>query len=479
MARSRRSTWRRTPPVPAIPVGPGPSGIAITPDGGTAYVVNGQTPGTVTPIHTADNSTGAAISVGDSPVAIAITPDGKTAYVTNSDSHDVTPIDTASNTARTPISVPERPYGIAITPDGTTAYVVGVSGVTPIDLLTNTAGPPVPLWRQFPADRRRHDHPRREDRLRRRPPTVRHWPDDADRHRHEHRRCRDHGRPPVLDRDHAQPNADGRVHRRLGDPRAGNQLRCLRLLGQRRHRRQVPVELRRRPERIDELPDDHAHIRHARRLHGDADRHRRRRLLDHTDLHRTDDVLPGPRIRADPPAGRVLSAGEHLGSADHRGQRSRARAERLDRQLGRRHTRLQLSVDARRRADPRRDHRVLHRPARRSGSLADRHRDRVRWRRASTSATAAAVFIAIIRPASCPPPTGQLKAGHPRPDHARPHPDTRSPDAATIRRPQLPHRQLLPLGGLGDPRRLRLRQAPRRTLRHQSSRNSTARSCSR
>ena len=78
-------------------------------------------------------------------MAIAITPDGKTAYVTNSDSHDVTPIDTATNTALTPISVPERPYGIAITPDGTSAYVVGVTGVTPIDLLTNTAGPPVPL----------------------------------------------------------------------------------------------------------------------------------------------------------------------------------------------------------------------------------------------------------------------------------------------------------------------------------------------
>ena len=130
---------------PAIPVGPGPSGIAITPDGGTAYVVDGQTPGTVTPIHTADNSTGAAIPVGDSPVAISITPDGKTAYVTNSDSHDVTPIDTATNTALTPISVTESPYGIAITPDGTAAYVVGVSGVTPIDLLTDMAGAPVPL----------------------------------------------------------------------------------------------------------------------------------------------------------------------------------------------------------------------------------------------------------------------------------------------------------------------------------------------
>ncbi len=130
----------------AIAVGPGPSGIAITPDGKTAYVVNDQTPGTVTPIHIATNSTKAAITVGDSPVAIAITPDGKTAYVTNSDSHDVTRIDTATNTAGgTPISVPEGPYGIAITPDGTTAYVVGVSGVTPINLLTKKAGPPVPL----------------------------------------------------------------------------------------------------------------------------------------------------------------------------------------------------------------------------------------------------------------------------------------------------------------------------------------------
>jgi YVTN family beta-propeller protein len=129
----------------AIPVGPGPSGIAITPDGGTAYVVNDQTPGTVTPIHTADNSTGLAITVGDSPVAIAVTPDGKTAYVTDSGSNNVTPIDTASNTAGTRIGMPSSPYGIAITPDGTTAYVVGTSEVTPINLRTNMAGPSIPI----------------------------------------------------------------------------------------------------------------------------------------------------------------------------------------------------------------------------------------------------------------------------------------------------------------------------------------------
>ena len=99
------------------------------------------------------------------------------------------------------------------------------------------------------------------------------------------------------------------------------------------------------------------HVRRGRRLHRDADRHRQRRLLDHTDLHRTDDVLPGLRIRADPPAGRAR-AGEHRGSTDHRGERDQARAARLDRQLGRRHTRLRLSMDTRRRADPRRDHRV-------------------------------------------------------------------------------------------------------------------------
>ena len=51
---------------PAIKVGDGPDGIAITPNGKTAYVVNAGS-GTVTPISTATNMAGPAIKVGNVP----------------------------------------------------------------------------------------------------------------------------------------------------------------------------------------------------------------------------------------------------------------------------------------------------------------------------------------------------------------------------------------------------------------------------
>ena len=142
-----------TPGAP-ITVGSTPFGIAITPDGKTAYVTNAGD-NTVTPIDVATNTAGAAIHVGSrsfgTPVAVAITPDGKTAYVTNYGDNTVTPISVATNAPGTPIPVPgsfptQGVFGIAITPDGKTAYVAnwrGANSVTPIDLATNTPGAPI------------------------------------------------------------------------------------------------------------------------------------------------------------------------------------------------------------------------------------------------------------------------------------------------------------------------------------------------
>ena len=60
---------------------------------------------------------------------IAITPDGKTAYVTNTfPMSTVVPITTATNKVGKPIKVASGAEGIAITPDGKTAYVVSWSG---------------------------------------------------------------------------------------------------------------------------------------------------------------------------------------------------------------------------------------------------------------------------------------------------------------------------------------------------------------
>ena len=112
----------------------------------TAYVTGS---GTVTPIRTATNTAGPPITVGDFPIGIAITPNGRTAYVTNWYSGTVTPIRTATNTAGTPITVGHDPDGIAITPNGRTAYVTNFNSgtVTPIRTATNTAGTPIRVGR--------------------------------------------------------------------------------------------------------------------------------------------------------------------------------------------------------------------------------------------------------------------------------------------------------------------------------------------
>ena len=134
-----------------IAVGSGPAAIAITPDGKTAYVVNG-TSGTVTPIDTTTNRPGPAITVGREPAAIAITPNGKTAYVVNTTSGTVTPITTATGTAGPPITVGNYTMSIAIAPNGQTAYV-GDYGSGTVTVLIYRHGPghrPSAKWARCP-----------------------------------------------------------------------------------------------------------------------------------------------------------------------------------------------------------------------------------------------------------------------------------------------------------------------------------------
>ncbi|HEX4308278.1 MAG TPA: YncE family protein [Solirubrobacterales bacterium] len=128
----------------------GPNTIAFTPDGKTCYVANWGTedaPGsTVTPIHvTRGGAAGRvlpSIEVGLHPNWIAISQDGGTAYVVNKGSNSITPIDVRSNTAGTPIRVPGPPIEMEISPDGRTAYVAiagsspEIDEVIPLDLTT-------------------------------------------------------------------------------------------------------------------------------------------------------------------------------------------------------------------------------------------------------------------------------------------------------------------------------------------------------
>ena len=100
------------------PINADPDAIAITPNGRTAYVTNGNTD-TVIPIDVATNTQGTPIGVGSLPDAIAITPDGQTAYVANYGDSTLTPVNLATNTAESsiPLSTNSQPNTIVITPD--------------------------------------------------------------------------------------------------------------------------------------------------------------------------------------------------------------------------------------------------------------------------------------------------------------------------------------------------------------------------
>ena len=117
-------------------VGKAPSGVAVTPDGLYAYVVNRGShdlsiidgPATATP--TVSPMT---VPVGSKPVTIAITPDGQYAYVPNAFSNTVTVVagvDSPTPTVLTTLKVGSQPIGVAITPDGRYAYVANANSDT-------------------------------------------------------------------------------------------------------------------------------------------------------------------------------------------------------------------------------------------------------------------------------------------------------------------------------------------------------------
>ncbi len=120
-------------------------GVAISPNGATAYVSEGG--GDTIPINVATNTTAAPI-VGGAGAAIAVTPDGKRAYTADDSSDTSVPLDLAAASAGTPIPISGVPADIAITPNGARAFVTtqdNVGSLTPIDVATNAALPSFPV----------------------------------------------------------------------------------------------------------------------------------------------------------------------------------------------------------------------------------------------------------------------------------------------------------------------------------------------
>lgn len=99
----------------------GPLGIAITPDGRTAFVTN-SLGDSITPVDLATNppTLEAHIRVGNGPAAIAVASSGEFAYVSNFNADSVTPVNLKTSPPRSlaPIPVGNGPWSIAISPNG-------------------------------------------------------------------------------------------------------------------------------------------------------------------------------------------------------------------------------------------------------------------------------------------------------------------------------------------------------------------------
>lgn len=125
-----------SPKTPAtVATGSGPLGIAVSPDGRSAYVTNyffsdnSVSQYDIDPVIGAlSPKTRATVAAGVHPFGVAVTPDGKSAYVTNSPVVLSPPDDTVSQydidalsgalSPKTPATVPagSMPRGIAIRP---------------------------------------------------------------------------------------------------------------------------------------------------------------------------------------------------------------------------------------------------------------------------------------------------------------------------------------------------------------------------
>ncbi len=124
-----------------VQAGPGPLGVAVSPDGRTAYIAEDGVPATVAVIDTGTGAITRTIPIGGNAVAVAITPDGRAAYVTNDASNTVSVLDTDTGAVTAAIPVGEYPgagqypQAVTIAPDGRYAYVASpqIGAVTVID----------------------------------------------------------------------------------------------------------------------------------------------------------------------------------------------------------------------------------------------------------------------------------------------------------------------------------------------------------
>ena len=117
---------------PAPLAGASPYGVAVSPDGGTAYVsLQGFNLVAVVGLARATSHLSALVPVGDHPTGIAVSPDGSQVYVADANDDTVDVLDVAHGYAQHPVTVQaipgsqfaSSPNAVTVSPDGQRVYV--------------------------------------------------------------------------------------------------------------------------------------------------------------------------------------------------------------------------------------------------------------------------------------------------------------------------------------------------------------------
>lgn len=118
-----------------IPVGPLPQGVAVSPRGDRAYVVNRHNSGhgSISVIATDTNTLIATIPIAGFPGGIAISPDGRRGYVASTWGGTVTMVDLVALRVMSSIPIGGMPYDIAIDPTGRVLYATNEAAIVVLD----------------------------------------------------------------------------------------------------------------------------------------------------------------------------------------------------------------------------------------------------------------------------------------------------------------------------------------------------------
>jgi len=129
-----RGGWNVT----AIPVGKGPEGFDLSPDGKEVWAANSGE-GTVSIVDTTLKKVTQTLDVKTKHSnRLKFTPDGKLVLISDPEAGELVIVDVASRAVRKRLRVGKDPEGTLVTPDGTRAYVAlsGDNAVAVIDLQT-------------------------------------------------------------------------------------------------------------------------------------------------------------------------------------------------------------------------------------------------------------------------------------------------------------------------------------------------------